>query len=245
MNKEQKNTDTHPSSDTPKKPALPTFITIIKIVLAIAIILAVLFIPAGTIFWLEAWLLLLGYFTSVLIFILWLKKHDPELLKERATRKKEGKAWDKIVLSFYTTFLILMFITCGLDAVRFQWTKVHLIIKIAGFAGFIPVIFIIFKVYKENTFASKVVRIQDDREHHVIKTGPYKYVRHPMYSAIIILMLCLPLSLGSFLALAFSVLIIIVFFIRTYLEDITLQKELPGYKEYTREVRYRLIPGVW
>lgn len=146
-----------------------------------------------------------------MILILWLKKHDPELLKERATRKKEGKTWDKIILYIYSSLLILMFITCGLDAVRFQWTKVHFIIRIAGFLGFIPAMFIIFRIYKENTYASEVVRIQDDRAHHVIKTGPYKYVRHPMYSAIIILMLCLPMALGSFFGLIFSVLIIIVF----------------------------------
>lgn len=245
MTGEQKNLHTQPSLSKPKKSAFKKIITTLKILSGIAIILAVLFIPAGTLFWIEAWLFLLFYAAAMIILILWLKKHDPELLKERATRKKEGKTWDKLLLTIYTSLFLLMFITCGLDAVRFQWIKVHFIIKITGFLGFIPVTFIIFNVYKENTFASEVVRIQDDREHYVIKTGPYKYVRHPMYSAIIILMVCLPLSLGSFLGLIFSALIIIVFFIRTYLEDRMLQKELSGYKEYTREVRYRLIPGVW
>ncbi|MBN2533061.1 MAG: isoprenylcysteine carboxylmethyltransferase family protein [Spirochaetales bacterium] len=245
MNKEHKERKTGALPDTLKKTALHSFLKIVKIIVSITVILAAFFVSAGTIFWVEAWLFLLFYFLSVIIGILWLKKHDPELLKERATKKKQGKRWDKILLSFYSLFLILMIITCGLDSVRFQWIKVHYIIKIAGFLGFLPGIIIIFKVYKENTFASEVVRIQNDREHHVIKTGPYRYVRHPMYSAIMILVLCLPLALGSFLALFFSVLIIIVFFIRTSLEDRTLQNELPGYKVYTREVKYRLIPGIW
>jgi len=78
-----------------------------------------------------------------------------------------------------------------------------------------------------------------------VKTGPYKYVRHPMYSGIILMILFTPFALGSFIALIFSGLIIILFIIRTYLEDKTLQNELPGYKEYIKKVRYRLVPGLW
>ena len=97
----------------------------------------------------------------------------------------------------------------------------------------------------QNRYLSDVVRIQEERGHEVCMTGPYRYVRHPMYVGVIIFVLCLPLALGSFFALFLSAAILFVFLIRTSLEDKTLQKELPGYKEYTEQVRYRLIPGIW
>ena len=98
---------------------------------------------------------------------------------------------------------------------------------------------------KENTYATKIVRLQQEREQKVVTTGPYSYVRHPMYSGAILFFLCLPLALGSYYATIPGVLVSIVLIIRTYLEDKTLQKELKGYKEYTRKVRYRLLPGIW
>ena len=107
------------------------------------------------------------------------------------------------------------------------------------------VFLLIFLTFRENNYLSRVVRIQDDRAHQVIKTGPYRYIRHPMYLGIIFMIIFTPLALGSFYALIFSALIVFLFILRTYLEDQTLQKELPGYKEYTSKVRFRLFPGVW
>jgi len=138
-----------------------------------------------------------------------------------------------------------MLVICGIDAVRFHWSNLPLILKIIGFIGYIPSVIIIFLTIKENAYLSEVVRIQKDRSQQVVKTGPYKYVRHPMYSGIILMILFTPFALGSFIALIFSGLIIILFIIRTYLEDKTLQNELPGYKEYIKKVRYRLVPGLW
>jgi len=98
---------------------------------------------------------------------------------------------------------------------------------------------------RENAYLSDVVRIQEDRGHTVCTTGPYKYVRHPMYVGIFVIMLCFPLSLGSLYSFIPAAIIIILFFIRTALEDKTLLEELPGYKEYAQQVRYRLIPRIW
>ena len=98
---------------------------------------------------------------------------------------------------------------------------------------------------KENAFLSDVVRIQEDRGHTVCTTGPYRYVRHPMYVGVILIMICYPLSLGSLYTLIPAVIIVILFFIRTALEDKSLHEELTGYKDYAQNVRYRLIPGVW
>jgi protein-S-isoprenylcysteine O-methyltransferase Ste14 len=96
-----------------------------------------------------------------------------------------------------------------------------------------------------NPFLSTIVRIQDDRGHYVVTTGPYQYVRHPMYAMILLMWPGIALEMGSWWALIPAAVIVIVFVIRTALEDRTLRAELPGYVEYARRVRYRLIPGVW
>jgi len=219
--------------------------TTIKVIIAIIVMLLLLFGSAGTIYWIEAWILIVLYFIYVIGFFIWLKKNNPGLLKERTSRQSEGKCWDKIILTIYTILLMSMLVVCGIDAGRFHWSNLPLILKIIGFTGYIPSAIIIFLTVKENAYLSKVVRIQKDRSQQVVKTGPYKYVRHPMYSAIILMILFTPFALGSFIALIFSGLTIILFIIRTYLEDKTLQNELPGYKEYIKEVHYRLVPGLW
>jgi len=219
--------------------------TTMKVIIGIIVLLLLLFGSAGTIYWIEAWILIIIYFIYVMGSFIWLKKNNPELLKERTSRRNEGKWWDKIILTIYTILLMFMLVICGIDAVRFHWSNLPLILKIIGFIGYIPSVIIIFLTIKENAYLSEVVRIQKDRSQQVVKTGPYKYVRHPMYSGIILMILFTPFALGSFIALIFSGLIIILFIIRTYLEDKTLQNELPGYKEYIKEVRYRLVPGLW
>jgi len=219
--------------------------TTMKVIIAIIVLLLLLFGSAGTIYWIEAWILIVLYFIYVIGFFIWLKKNNPGLLKERTSRQSEGKCWDKIILTIYTILLMSMLVVCGIDAGRFHWSNLPLILKIIGFTGYIPSAIIIFLTVKENAYLSKVVRIQKDRSQQVVKTGPYKYVRHPMYSAIILMILFTPFALGSFIALIFSGLTIILFIIRTYLEDKTLQNELPGYKEYIKEVHYRLVPGLW
>jgi len=208
-------------------------------------LMALFFGSAGTFNWPEAWLFLFLYAVAVICFVRWLKKHNPELLKERMSRRKDAKTWDKIILLIYSILAMIMLAVAGLDAVRYNWSHVPPVLKVLGFLGFIPAYMLVFWTMTQNRYLSEVVRIQEERGHEVCTTGPYRYVRHPMYVGVIIFVLCLPLALGSYFALSFSVPIIFVFLIRTSLEDNTLQKELPGYKEYAEQVRYRLIPGVW
>ena len=207
--------------------------------------IAAIFIPAGTLKWTEAWLFIILYAVGVTAAIFWMKKNAPDLLKERMKRKKDVKSWDKIFRAIYSIFLLVILILPGLDAVRFQWSNIPLIVKVFAFIGYIPGSAIAFWAMRENAFLSDVVRIQEDRGHTVCTTGPYKYARHPMYVGVILIMLCFPFSLGSLYTLIPAVIIVILFFIRTALEDRTLQLELPGYKEYAQKVRYRLIPGIW
>jgi protein-S-isoprenylcysteine O-methyltransferase Ste14 len=209
--------------------------------------MALIFVPAGTFKWPEAWIFLLFYFSSAAAIVIWLKKNDPELLKERmaAKKKKNVKGWDRAIMFAYTLLILVLIVLAGLDAVRFRWSQVPLVIKVLGFLGFIPSMFLFFRTMKENTYLSEMVRIQEERGHQVCTSGPYKYVRHPMYVGVIIFLFCFPLALGSLYSLIPAFVAVIIFFFRTALEDKTLQNELPGYKAYAEKVRYRLIPGVW
>jgi protein-S-isoprenylcysteine O-methyltransferase Ste14 len=222
-----------------------TAVKIIKGVVTVLFMLALFFFPAGTLHWPEAWLFFLLYFTAVSGVMIWMKRKAPDLLKERMSRNKEIKSWDKIIMTAYSFLLIILLVVSGLDAVRFGWSEVPLVVKVLGFIGYIPSLVIVFRAMKENAYSSDVVRIQEDRGQTVCTTGPYRFVRHPMYVGIILIMLCLPLSLGSFYSMIPASLVVVLFIIRASLEDKTLQENLPGYKEYTQKVRFRLLPGVW
>jgi len=217
----------------------------IKLVVALAAIGLITFIPAGTIYWPEPWLFL-GFYTCWAIPVLvWLKRHNPELLSKRLNWSKiPPKAWDKAVMISMIPSCFAIFIVAGLDF-RYGWTQVPLSYKILGFVFFFISLLIIFRVMKENTFLSRVVEIQKENHHKVITTGPYKYVRHPMYVGALIFLAAIPLMLGSFYALIPSLVTMAGIVVRTILEDKTLHKELPEYKEYAQKTRYRLIPGIW
>ena len=220
---------------------------IIKLLLFIIVLGAAFFGMARTFNWPEAWIWI-GLYVAWAIFIaIYLYKNNPELLKERLnTFKKYQKKWDLIVMLSGIPAYIAVFILPGLDIYRFGWTpKLPLLVEIFGFALNIAAFYIIFLTMRANTFLTRVVEIQKDRGHHVISTGPYAYVRHPMYVGIFMMFFGTPLALGSIWGLVGSVSASLVILLRTVLEDKTLQNELPGYKEYTQKVKYRIIPGIW
>jgi protein-S-isoprenylcysteine O-methyltransferase Ste14 len=225
--------------------SVPKKVVVLRVVIGLALILAILFIPAGTLRWPQAWIFLLLYFSAVAWFYLYTKKKDPGLLKERMSPPKNVKAWDRRIVRIYSLLLALMTVLAGLDAVRFRWSRLSLGWNILGFGGLGLAMQLAFWATRENTFASQVVRIQDDRGHRVCSTGPYAHVRHPMYVGVILSIISFPLALGSLFAFIPAGLIVGLFVLRTSLEDKTLQEQLPGYKEYAQKVRSRLIPGVW
>lgn len=220
---------------------------VVKGVVGVLIFLAFTFGSAGTFAWPEAWIFIGFYLVAVAAVLMWLKRNDPALLKERASawHRKDVKTWDRIIIRGYSLVLVTLPVVAGFDAVRYRWSHAPLWLKILAFLGFIPSLVIGFWAMRENPYLSEMVRIQEERGHKVCTSGPYRYVRHPMYSGIIVFFICLPLALGSFYALIPAAIIVILFVIRTALEDRTLQQELGGYKEYTQRVHYKLIPFIW
>lgn len=216
----------------------------IRVVFAFLFVTACLFGSAGTLKWPEAWLYILLQFSYSTSLSVWLKKHNPDLLLKRMQFMQKGlKSWDKAILISSLPVSITLICIPGLDAVRYQWSDIPVAVRVFGFSGFLVSLFIVYLVMKENTYLSHFVEIQEG--HTVITTGPYQYIRHPMYLAIILYSLSLPLALGSHYGLIPGGLLVVLIIIRTALEDRTLHNELAGYKEYASRVRYRLVPGLW
>jgi len=217
---------------------------VIRFILMYIILALALFIPAGTILWLQGGIYIIIMIVFSTSFIIYLKKKDPELLKARA-KTKTTESWDKKIGIIAGVFFLAMYILPGFDAVRFHWSSVPLLINMIGFAGMILAVIFFLLVSRENTYLSRVVEIQDERGHRVITTGPYKIVRHPMYLAVIVLYICHCLALGSLYSLIPCTGLIITIIFRIYYEDKKLHEELEGYKEYAEKTRFKLIPGIW
>ncbi|MDI6645360.1 MAG: isoprenylcysteine carboxylmethyltransferase family protein [Methanobacteriaceae archaeon] len=170
----------------------------------------------------------------------------PELIQERLKPKEGMKTWDKTFYIVSAPVFFAVLIISVLDGGRFGWGPripifVIIIVALVYSIGQIIVLW----AKRENKFFSSVVRVQKDRGQTVCKCGPYQFVRHPGYLGGLLYSVATPLLLGSFWGLIPTLISLILLFIRTYLEDKTLLEELKGYKDYTEEVRYRILPGIW
>ncbi len=219
---------------------------VIRLLAAVIVMSAAFFGSAGTFDWPEAWLYMVVQFSFSTALSIWLKKYNPDLLKERmAFFKRSAKRWDKVIMLICTAAFVPYLVLPGLDVVRYRWSKLPLPVRSAGFVGILLSLALVFLVMRENTYLSRVVEIQKDRGHKVVSTGPYRYVRHPMYLGVIIMLVCIPLALGSLWALIPAAVLTGLIIVRTDLEDKMLHAELQGYKAYAQKVRHRLIPGIW
>jgi protein-S-isoprenylcysteine O-methyltransferase Ste14 len=212
-----------------------------------AFMVALLFIPAGTLAWPAGWIFLVEFGLAGFLMTRWMLRHNPELLAERMRPliQREQKTWDKVLLSALIVLWCAWFIMMGLDAVRFGWSQVPLWLQVLGALAILVSMHIIFLTVQANTFAAPVVKIQKERGHKVVSNGPYAIVRHPMYAGALLLIIGTPLLLGSWLGLATLPLIVVLLGTRAVMEERTLARELDGYTEYAARVRYRLIPRVW
>lgn len=206
----------------------------------------ILFLAAGTLAWPAAWIYLILLCGWLLIGILLLLRYNPGLLEERLnTSPTNQKAWDKLFILPAHLFFFAWTALMPLDAVRFHWSRMPLALQVVGAVVIVVSCVLLSLVFRENPYLSGVVRIQEERGHTTITTGPYQYVRHPMYVGGLLLFLGIPLLLGSWYGLLAILLFTPVFLVRAVLEERTLRQELSGYDAYMEQVKYRLIPHVW
>jgi protein-S-isoprenylcysteine O-methyltransferase Ste14 len=218
---------------------------VLQIGIGFSLIAATLFLAAGRLKWLWAWVLLGIYLVSVIINSAFMLHTSPATIAERG-RPKEMKTWDKVVGGLWglVQWLLLPLIA-GLD-IRFGWTReLSTLWHVVGAVVYAAGLGLFGWAMITNAYFSTVVRIQTDRGQTVCSTGPYRFVRHPGYVGTILQSFGLPFLLGSLWALIPGITAVGLMIIRTSFEDRTLQSDLPGYREFVQKVRYRLIPGIW
>lgn len=214
---------------------------LIKMLSGVVLMGLLLFLPAGTWRFWNAWLLLGLLFLPMIIVGVVLLGKAPDLLEKRLN-SREQETEQKLVILFSSLIFIVGFILAGLDY-RFGWTKLPVPIVIIGGLLFLLAYGIYIEVMRENAYLSRTVEIQDNQ--HVIDTGLYGVVRHPMYMGVIILFLSMPLVLGSAVAIIPFLFIPAVLVKRIRNEEEVLEKGLSGYCEYKNKVKYRMIPFIW
>ena len=204
-----------------------------------------LFWSAGRMDWWPAWAAIAVWLVWFMVMDIILLRSNPDLMAERLSPPKGVKNWDRAILSILRLAELVRYILAGLDQ-RYGWTSgFPLAAQIAALTVCVLSTALFMWAIANNTFFSQVVRIQSDRDHTVATAGPYRYVRHPGYVGMILFELAMSTLLASWWAIITGGLCAILLVLRTALEDRTLQAELTGYVDYARQVRYRLIPGIW
>ena len=195
----------------------------------------------------RSWFLFIVVFIYLVASNLALHRYNPELLIQRLKiRRKGSKTWDEVLMRVSNlTALLLLPLVAGLDIGRYNWTSLGWPYAALGLLLLVVSSVLINWSMIVNPYFETTVRIQEDRDHKVITTGPYALVRHPGYLSGILWLASIPLILGSLYSFAPFALYMVLMSLRTYLEDKILHEELPGYKEYAEKVRYRLFPWVW
>ncbi len=212
---------------------------------ALAVVMGLLlFIPARTIHYWEAWVYLSIFMGSSLLTTLYLMKKEPALLRRRMRGgpTAEKRRTQKLIMLCTSIGFVALLVVPALDH-RFRWSAMPLSGIIFGDVLVAIGFYFIFLVYKENRFTSATIEVEEDQK--VISTGPYAIVRHPMYASALLYLIGTPLALGSFWGLlAFAAMMPFLIW-RLYDEEGLLAENLPGYREYQKKVRYRLVPFIW
>jgi protein-S-isoprenylcysteine O-methyltransferase Ste14 len=217
----------------------------IKNVASTAVFGTLMFLAAGRLDWIMGWVFVAIMVLNVALMLAVIGGRNPGLLAERSGLHRDTKPWDPPLAAFmgYSPFLIVL--AAALD-LRFGWTRPPALgVSLAMLAPVVAGWAVMYWAMMANRFFSATVRIQADRGHAVVSTGPYRLVRHPGYAAAVVIYAALPVLLGSVCAFVPFALFLAVVVVRTGLEDRTLRAELPGYEEYCRATRWRLVPGIW
>jgi protein-S-isoprenylcysteine O-methyltransferase Ste14 len=221
-------------------PAIP-----IRIFFFFLLTAALIFASAGKLEYWQGWLFY-GIYLIIFLYALIIFADKKDLIQERIKPGPGVKWWDKIIFRIYLALNSIIIIISSLDSGRFHWSpKLHVFVYIVAYMVMrFSYFFILWAMWTNNFFSSRV-RIQTDRGQYVVQEGPYSFVRHPGYLGVLFWQPSIPLALGSLWGLIPACLAVIIIIIRTYLEDRMLQKELPGYSDYTQKVRYCLMRGIW
>jgi len=208
------------------------------------VLLALLFIPAGTLRYWQGWAFVIVASLVSTAYTVYLAKHDPALLKRRteAGISHEQEPAQKVIVFFLFAAFIAIIVLPPLD-VRFGWSRLPWYVSVIGNALVAFSFYLFYLVSKVNTYAAANVRVEAGQK--VIDTGMYGWVRHPMYLAALFLLVGTPLALGSWWTLLLLPLFLLILYFRIANEEKVLLRDLRGYAEYRQRVRHRLVPGVW
>ena len=204
-------------------------------------LILVLFLPAGTLNYWEAWVYCAILFGILLFIVAYFLRNAPELLVRR-THTGEKEPAQRRIVGAATVLFFLGFLIPGLDH-RFSWSYVPTPVVLAADLLVITGYALVFLVFRENRYASRVVEVVPGQ--NVISSGPYAVVRHPMYLGVSIMWLATPVALGSYWALPVFLIVPVALIFRIRNEEEVLLRDLPGYRDYRQRVRYRLVPGIW
>jgi len=214
---------------------------ILRFIMAPIFMGLMLFLPAGTLDYWQAWIYCGVLLIPVSFVVFYFLKKDPELL-ERRMRIKEKEEKQKTIQILGIIIFFIGFIIPGLDY-RYHWSTVPVYLVIAANTIVLSGYIFVFLVLRENSYASRIIEVEKGQQ--VITTGPYAIVRHPMYMGILVMYLFTPLALGSYWAIIFFLPLIPLLVSRLLNEEEMLLRELPGYEEYCQKTRYHLIPFIW
>ncbi|MEW6111752.1 MAG: isoprenylcysteine carboxylmethyltransferase family protein [Thermodesulfobacteriota bacterium] len=238
----------HSEVPPPSRSAIPRGQTIKGLVGTAAFFVCIavtLLISAGTWYWIEAWCLLAALAACMALDFVVLIRSNPDVIETRLQKERGAKRWDLFLSPAMVITWFVGLIVAGLDH-RFGWSPpIMLGIKGVAMVLFVAGNLIVLWAMVVNKFFAKLVRIQTEKGHATISVGPYRYVRHPGYAGWFLSSVAGPLVLGSFWAEVPIACALVVTVVRTVLEDRTLRQELPGYQDYSRRVRYRLVPWLW
>lgn len=214
---------------------------IIKFTLGVVLVGALIFLPAGTFAFVGGWLLMGILFVPMFLAGLVMMAKDPSLLASRLEAKEKEKT-QSIVVKLSGLMFVVGFVLAGLDF-RFGWVKLPFAVNIIATVVFIIAYIIYAEVLRENTYLSRTIKVVEGQK--VISTGLYGIVRHPMYFATILLFMAMPLVLGSVISFVVFLAYPIIIAVRIKNEEEVLTRELEGYEEYKKKVKYRMIPFIW
>lgn len=214
---------------------------IIKFLLGVILVGLLVFLPAGSLSYTNGWIFMGVLFIPMFVAGVVMMIKNPKLLESRLNAKEKEKK-QSLVVKLSGLMFIAGFVLAGLDY-RFKWLVVNEIVTYVGVGFFLLAYLMYAFVLKQNTYLSRTIEVVEDQK--VIDTGLYGVVRHPMYSATIILFLSMPLILGSWISFFIFLLYPILIGFRAVNEEKYLVKELPGYSDYMKKVKYRIIPFIW